>query len=410
MRGVPPVHLEVELALPAVEREPGLLRRVPAGALDRGEVLREHDPALQLAPAGIAASREIDGPAGRPEAVPVLLGGPAGGLEAGERLVEGRGGEGHDRLQGLPVSGRLEDEVVLRLLLEPAGRGPGEPDVVAVVVETALEVGASRRPADEHRRVRLRPGPVRCGRVARAVGEANADRDAPPPDERRDDPHRDEVQARVAERLHRHLFSLEPEAAAERAVPEIEDLLDAGDVRGRRGSAVLEGQPEADAAEVQAMGVLPQPLDLGRPAVARDVRVAGGVPVPLERREAEPVDRPAGRVGGGVPAPLRQGAEGDRLVVGLGEGLEAGRVGGEGDLAVPDRQGRPGVEGPDDRAVAIDEGVPIDREWRAVALAPPRAAVRARAAGFKRRPSPRRRACGSGPRLRAAAGAPRVRR
>ena len=90
VRGVPPVHLEVELAFPAVEGEPGLLRRVAAGALDRGEVLGEHDASLQLAPAGIAAPREVDRPAGRPEAVPVLLRGPTRLREPG-RIFRRRG-------------------------------------------------------------------------------------------------------------------------------------------------------------------------------------------------------------------------------------------------------------------------------------------------------------------------------
>src|SRR3954452_25170633 len=39
VRGVPPVHLEVRLAVPAVERLARLLRRHRAGALDRGQIL-----------------------------------------------------------------------------------------------------------------------------------------------------------------------------------------------------------------------------------------------------------------------------------------------------------------------------------------------------------------------------------
>ena len=251
-----------------------------------------------------------------------------------------------------------------RLLREAAAGVPGEPRVVEVVVEAALELRASRARAHERRLVRLRPRPVRRGRTARAVGEAQADRDAPPPDEGRDDPYRDEVQARVAERLHRHLLPVEAEAAAERAVPQVEHLLDVGEVVAGRLAPVGVREAEADAAEVQPVRVGPQPLDLRRPSVARDVRVADLPPVRVELREAEPLDRPAGRVRGGVPAPLRERAERDRLVVGLGEGLEAGRVGGECELAVPDRQGRLRVEGPQDRAVAIDEGPPVDRGRR----------------------------------------------
>ena len=208
--------------------------------------------------------------------------------------------------------------------------------------------------------MRLRPRPVGRGRAARAVGEEEADGDASPPHEGRDDPHRDEVEARVAQRLHRHLLAVEAEPAAEGAVPEVEDLVDVGEVLPGRRPAVRAREAEGDAAEVQAMGVGAEPLDLGRPPVARDVRVADRAPVRVELREAEALDREAPRVGGGVPAPLGEGAERNRLVVGLGKGLEAGRVGGERELAVPDRERRTGVEGLQGGVVAADERVSID--------------------------------------------------
>ena len=42
------VHLEMEFAVPAVREQPFLLRRHIAGGVDRGEILREDDPAFEL--------------------------------------------------------------------------------------------------------------------------------------------------------------------------------------------------------------------------------------------------------------------------------------------------------------------------------------------------------------------------
>jgi hypothetical protein len=140
----------------------------------------------------------------------------------------------------------------------------------------------------------------------------------------------------MTQRLDLHGLAVEPEAAPQDAVPEVEDLLHVPQVLACRLATVGARQPKADAPQVEAVGVRAQPLDLGRPAVARDVRVAHLSPARLELREAETLDRPAARVGRRVPAPLRERAEGDRVVVGLGEGLEPGRVGGEGQLPVAD--------------------------------------------------------------------------
>ena len=360
VRRVPPVHLQVELALPAVEREPGLLRRIAPGTLDRGEVLGQHDPPLQLAPAGLAASREVDRAPGRPEAIPVPLRGPARLLERGKGLRRRRGGEGHDRFQGVAVSSRLEEEEVPLLLGDRPGGGPGEPDAVPVGVESPQELGAPGVGADHRRLVSLGPRPVGRRGVPRAVGEAEAEGQPSSADQGGDGPHRDEIEVRMAERLDLDGLALQPEAAPEDAVPEVEGLLDVRHVLARRLPAVGEGQPEADAAEVEAVGVGAEPLDLGRPAIARDVRVPHLSPVRGEFREVEALDRPALRVGRRVPAPLRERAEGDRVVVGLGERLEPGRVGGEGELPVADGQRRLDVEGAQGRVVASHQGAAVD--------------------------------------------------
>ena len=84
---MPPVHLEVELAFPAVEGQPGLLRREPAGALDGRQVLRQHDAPLEFPPAGIGAAGEIDRAAGGPEPVPVPRAARRAVLERRQRLA-----------------------------------------------------------------------------------------------------------------------------------------------------------------------------------------------------------------------------------------------------------------------------------------------------------------------------------
>ena len=83
MRGVPEVHLQVELAVPAIAGKPGFLRRQRAGALDGGQIFGKHRPALQLACARIGGGGEIERRAARPEPRPVIARGlvrlPGGG-------------------------------------------------------------------------------------------------------------------------------------------------------------------------------------------------------------------------------------------------------------------------------------------------------------------------------------------
>ena len=68
--GVPVVHFEVELAVPAVAREAGLLRRKRPRALDRREVLREHDAPFQLGGAQVPAPGQLEAAALLPEPLP----------------------------------------------------------------------------------------------------------------------------------------------------------------------------------------------------------------------------------------------------------------------------------------------------------------------------------------------------
>ena len=105
----------------------------------------------------------------------------------GERLrpSAASGAKRHRRASSVsPPSGRRRATKCVSAL-PPSSRPAGAQarrHVVAVVVEASRELGASRRPsATSARLVRLRPGPVRRGRVARAVGEAQPDRDLPAP-------------------------------------------------------------------------------------------------------------------------------------------------------------------------------------------------------------------------------------
>ena len=260
---------------------------IAAGALDRGEVLREHDAALELAPARVAALREVDRAAGRPEALPVL----ARGLARLRRSPAGtpprrRAGRRPRAASNAPVVRRwLEHEVVSRLLEEPAAGRPREPHLVAIAVEPTRERPRSRVAAGRASS-RGPPGRVQSAAVVSpaAVGEAQPDRDLPARDERRDDAHGDASRRGWHERLDLDRLAVEPEAAAQRRRP-------TGRAPARRrvrSSRVAarpsaQPQPEADAAQVQPVRVPAQPLDLGRAPVAGDVRVADLAAVRVER-------------------------------------------------------------------------------------------------------------------------------
>jgi hypothetical protein len=62
----------------------------------------------------------------------------------------------------------------------------------------------------------------------------------------------------------------------------------------------------------------------------------------------------------GMPAPVRQRAERDGIGEFVREGLQAGRVGRKGELAVADGQGILDVELAEDDLVARDEGAAVD--------------------------------------------------
>src|SRR5215510_504205 len=71
MRCVPPMHLQMKLAVPAIDRETGLLRRRRARALNGRQVLRKDYPPLELLGSGVATIRKIDGASGAPKSLPM---------------------------------------------------------------------------------------------------------------------------------------------------------------------------------------------------------------------------------------------------------------------------------------------------------------------------------------------------
>ena len=68
---MPPMHFQMEFAVPTVAQQAGLGRRKRAGAVDRGVVLREDDPALKLRGFFVCAIGQIDCGAAGPEFFPV---------------------------------------------------------------------------------------------------------------------------------------------------------------------------------------------------------------------------------------------------------------------------------------------------------------------------------------------------
>ena len=72
--GMPPRHLQMGASEPGVIGETRLLRRHIVGAINLGEVLREHHATLQLLGTGIGTLGEVDDRSVDPPVVPMALG------------------------------------------------------------------------------------------------------------------------------------------------------------------------------------------------------------------------------------------------------------------------------------------------------------------------------------------------
>ena len=161
---------------------PALLRREPAGALDGGEVLREHHAPLQLLPARVPALGEIDRPSGRARNGSSALRvarrvAPSNVGRAARHSVVGDSKTTASVAEALAPARRLTTKLCLAASAQTAARLTRRARVIVVVVQAALELrGALAARSHQRRSVRLRPRPIRRGRRARAVGEVQVDR------------------------------------------------------------------------------------------------------------------------------------------------------------------------------------------------------------------------------------------
>src|SRR5688572_5968531 len=159
VRGVPPVHLEMGLAEPAVEGLPRLLRRDRAGTLDRREILREHDATLELRGTRICAARKIQRAAVGPEPLPVARARRRRLADARRRVASPRVGELDDHLEARRPGGWLDAKLVRAGRHERAARPRGA-RTVGGRVELPLPEHRALVAGDDSGLVQLRLRPV----------------------------------------------------------------------------------------------------------------------------------------------------------------------------------------------------------------------------------------------------------
>ena len=355
VRGVPPMHLQMEFSIPTVARQASLLRRSGTGALDGREVLREHHAALQLGGARIGAAAEIERAAGGPEGLPMFLAGGAG--FSGRGCVRGE-------IPGSEFAGEVELGASQQNAVRARGfgarvAGPVQAHPVAVGIQPSSERGRIRKSGDHARFVPV--GAVPVGRIdgCRAVGKVERNRQRLRRDKRRFHRYGNRVAGRMAAGPHVNRLSAEPERAIEEAGPQVEALADVADLFAPQHPAIEE---QSNSGKIQAMRVLAQPVKKRFLAFA-----AGGIAhrpaVGVEIFQAQLRGGEAVRQGRAVPTPLRLHAQRDSGFVWLGERLQAGDIGGKRELAVADRkrtarvQVREGRIMPADKAPAVDGAV-----------------------------------------------------
>src|SRR5215472_308286 len=96
MRGMPPMHFDVKLAIPTVCGEACLLRWRRARALNCGEILRQDNPTLQFRRASISAFRQLDCCTAAPEIVPVVTALAKGSRDSWQGRLRQTRRESHD--------------------------------------------------------------------------------------------------------------------------------------------------------------------------------------------------------------------------------------------------------------------------------------------------------------------------
>ena len=233
---------------------------------------------------------------------------------------------------------------------------------VNIVVQLAVKFRLVRLRLRQNGFVRIRLAPVRRRRVAGAVGKMNPDGEPPLCQQCRLDMNRNGVQLRIANRFDIHRQAVKLEMAGDYAVPQVQLLLDVRQIIRLRGRAVGVFQDEADLPEMEPVRIFAEPFDLRRLLIVRLVGVRHPPAVQIrEFLELEFVNVPAVRIRRRVPAPVRQRAERRRVLKRLREGLQAGRVHREGELAVADGQRIGRVEIRQHHVVPRDERVPVNR-------------------------------------------------
>ena len=170
---------------------------------------------------------------------------------------------------------------------------PAGGDFVLVVVERAGERARCRRGVRQLRFDATRGGPNRrssprrCRREISVRSRSGPWRPAATTRARRADLASDGRRFRLRPAGRRS------EMAHQHAVPEPQRLVDFRQIVGLGRRAVGLREPEAELAQVEAVGIGPQPGDFRRADVARDVGVADLAAVGVELAEVELFDRPA---------------------------------------------------------------------------------------------------------------------
>ncbi|MNQ52220.1 hypothetical protein D3C85_662260 [compost metagenome] len=155
------------------------------------------------------------------------------------------------------------------------------------------------------------------------------------------------------------------EAAGQGAVPQVQRLAGASHLGEVQRATVVEGQ--ADAAQRDAVGVGPQP-GVGRVGLGVGPGLHPGVGLLAASGDGH-VHQPvllgiALGVGEAVPGPLGHGQQGRQFRILLGEGLQAGDVSGEAQIAVAQLDRGVTVDGGQRHVVTLGQGLPVDRGRR----------------------------------------------
>jgi nucleoside-diphosphate-sugar epimerase len=223
-----------------------------------------------------------------------------------------------------------------------------------------MEPGRAGARLAKHSLMGLWFGPIGGHIATGAVRETQFDLHLAAGDERRNHPHCEHVPFRMADGLDLNQLVFKPKAAHQCAVPEIQCLLDLRQIVGFGGRAVRLGGQETHLAQVQPVRVAPEPFHLQRPAVAGNVRIAHLPSVAVEFRKMILFETPAVRVRKGMPAPLRERAQWDRSLKGLGKPLQSRHVGRERKFPVAHRKRGFDIELVEDRLVSGHPAVPVD--------------------------------------------------